>query len=401
MRSTHENEKGTALAMALFISIVLFGIAAAYFSLSFGGYENSTREMACVQARLAADDGLDLAIAEVKSLVDPGGDGLGDLTTTAPDGRTITVAVERVSTSLFELHSVAVLARARSGADMVAEIAPSQELEFSPEAAVCTRGPVITTGGICIDGRDWNFGGTAVVGPGTWGILSTGTIANTGSSMVGGNGIPPAKPAPPGTQLGGYTWSDGVNQDGDGATDEEAWDGIDNDVDGLIDEDTNSYPSDPDVACHLPPGTLKQTAIWYGTYYTTPAQLEAAILAAGNKFPGGAVIFCDFPTWNPADFGSSFNDEPSILVHHNPAGSATMNNIHGKFKGLALVDTLDHFNANVVLLGAMMSFAPAGQTNALGNGNAYFRFSSAAIANLPLVGALKVKIRSWNRSVAQ
>src|SRR5262249_30146659 len=159
-----------------------------------------------------------------------------------------------------------------------------------------------TTGGITIDGRDWNLAGTAVVGPGTWGILSTGIISNTGSSMVGGNGIAPGRPAPPGTEMGGFSWADGIDQDGDGATDEEAWDGIDNDNDGLIDEDTNSYPFNPDVACHLPVGTLQQTAIWTGTYYTSPAQLEAAIVANGNKLPSGVVIYCDFPTWDPADY---------------------------------------------------------------------------------------------------
>src|SRR5262249_30078335 len=155
--------------------------------------------------------------------------------------------------------------------DMVADIAPGQTINFTPNAAISTRGPVITTGGITIDGRDWNFAGTAVVGPGTWGILTTGSIANTGSSNVGGNGIAPSTPPPHGTQLGGYNWCDGINQDGDGATDEEAWDGIDNDGDGLIDEDTNTYPTTPDIACHLEPDTLRQSAIWYGTYYTSPA----------------------------------------------------------------------------------------------------------------------------------
>jgi hypothetical protein len=401
MKTNHEPERGMALAMALLVSIVIFGITGSYFMLSIGGYQNSTCELACVQVRRAAEDGLNLSIAELKSQVDPGADGIGNLVTTRPDGCTLTVTAQRTSPSLFAIHSVAVLTRARYGADVVAEIFPSQQINFAPKAAISTRGPVITTGGITIDGRDWNFAGSAVVGPGTWGILSTGSIANTGSSTVGGNGIAPSRPPQPGTQLGGYSWADGINQDGDPGIDEEAWDGVDNDNDGLIDEDTNSYPINPDVACHLPTDTLRQSAIWYGTYYTSPAQIQAAIVANGNRLPSGAVIFCDFPTWDPVDFGSTYNDQPSIFVHHNASGTATMKNVHGKFKGLMLMDTLDHLNANVILLGAVMSFAPANATNALGNGTAFIRFSSAAIANLPLVGALKVRIRSWNRAATQ
>ena len=97
MRTDFERQKGMALAMALLISITIFGICGAYFTLSIGGCENSSRELSNVQARKAADDGLNLSLAEIKSLADPGGDGLGALTATAPDGRTITVSVNRVS----------------------------------------------------------------------------------------------------------------------------------------------------------------------------------------------------------------------------------------------------------------------------------------------------------------
>ena len=77
-----------------------------------------------------------------------------------------------------------------------------------------------------------------------------------------------------------------------------------------------------------------------------------------------------------------------------------MQNVHGKFKGLMLMDHLDHLNANVVLLGAGAAFAPANESNALGNGDAYIRFSSAALAQLPLVGEMKVRIKCWHRAVA-
>jgi len=42
-----------------------------------------------------------------------------------------------------------------------------------------------------------------------------------------------------------YWYDDGIDNDGDGAADEEQIDGIDNDGDGLIDEDSDHHPSDP------------------------------------------------------------------------------------------------------------------------------------------------------------
>jgi hypothetical protein len=407
MRTTTRHQEGAALAMALLILIIIFGIAESYFILSMGGWENSDREVACVRSRLAAEDGLSLSIAELKSGTDVDGDGLGNLTATAVDGRQITVTAVNlgptsyVNSFLYQLHSVAVLRRAQCGADLVAEIIPPQPIDFEARAAITSNGPVLTTGSITVDGRDWNLNGTAVVGPGTFGISSTSTITNTGSSSVGGAGMAPDGPPPPGAQEPIADWSDGADQDGDGSVDEENFDGIDNDDDGLIDEDTSDYPSTPDVALHLPEGTLRDAAIASNTYYTSQTQLDAAIAANGNKMPGGVVIYLDFPLWEPADLGNQFNSPPSVLVHHNATGNALMKNVHGRFVGLVFADLIDHLNGDVEILGALMTFASGAGGNAYGNGNAHIKLCTAALENLPEVGQTQVKIRSWSRATAQ
>ena len=44
--------------------------------------------------------------------------------------------------------------------------------------------------------------------------------------------------------LNNYWYDDGMDNDGDGRTDEETLNGIDDDGDGLVDEDTDFHPQD-------------------------------------------------------------------------------------------------------------------------------------------------------------
>jgi hypothetical protein len=402
------SQAGAALVMALLISVMLFGIAGAYMTVSYGGFDNSTRELAIIQARLGAEDGIQLSLAELKSGVDADADGLGNLTVTE-EGRTITATCTSLGGNLYRIHSVGVTGRARKGATVVAERIPTGALSFSPRAAITAQGSVTTLGGIVVDGRDWNITGTAVVGPGKYGVSSTSTIVSGGSSKIGGNGIAPSALSLLGTREMLASWSDGINQDGDGSTDEENFDGIDNDGDGEIDEDTHGYPKDPDVELGLVPGTLKAAAQSMGTYFTTQAQVDACITANGGKMPGGKIIYVDFSPWQPATLSSSsgpgsgsWNTTPSVIVHHNAAGNALMKNVHGSFLGLVLCDGVTHLNGDFTLLGALMSFAPASYGNAFGNGNANVKLCTAALTNLPTLGtAANVRIKAWERAVAQ
>jgi hypothetical protein len=386
IRGRSDGQEGTALIMSLLVSFVMFGIAGAYMTLSAGGFEGSSVEQATVQARLGAEDGIHLSIAELKSGVDANGDGLGTLTSTAADGRTITVTATDLGNNLFQIHSVAVLRRARSGADVVAEMVPLGGISFAPKAAITAEGPVATLGNITVDGRDWNINGTALVGPGKYGISSMGSITNSGNSKVGGNGIPPSKPPLPGSQDPFSDWSNGNDDDGDGA----------------IDEDTKDYPSTPDVSLGLPEGTLKNSAIATGSYFGSVAAFDAWVAANSGVVPGGKIIYCDFALWEPVVLGNAFNSPPSIIVHHTANGMAQMKNVHGMFKGLVLADFVVHLNGDFVILGALMSFGDDSMGNAFGNGAAFVKLCTAALANLPApAGASAAKIRAWNRAVAQ
>lgn len=285
---------------------------------------------------------------------------------------------------------------------MIAEKIPLGALNYgAAQGAISAKGPVVATGSIVIDGRDWNDLGTSVVGPGTYGISSMSTITHSGNAKVGGHGIAPAKPPPAGTVDPNAPWIDAVDNDGDGVLDEELFDGIDNDGDGVADEDTHGFPTSPDVALHLAPNTLKNAAISTNTYFTTAAQVDACIAANGGRLPGGKIIYCDFSAWQPVNLGSAFNSPPSILVQHNATSSATMGNVTGAFKRLMLIDQIQHFTGNFILVGGVMSFSSTALGNAFGLGNAQILYSSAVLANLPTAGSLSaVRIKSWDRSVA-
>src|SRR5262245_52346977 len=120
-----ESQDGTALVTALMITGLLFAIAGAYLVLAHGGFENSTREMETVQARLAAEDGLNLSIAELKTGIDTSNDGVGNVTSTASDGRVITVTATPLGGNLYRVHSQARLRRANAAAEVVVERFPT------------------------------------------------------------------------------------------------------------------------------------------------------------------------------------------------------------------------------------------------------------------------------------
>jgi hypothetical protein len=66
-----------------------------------------------------------------------------------------------------------------------------------------------------------------------------------------------------------------------------------------------------------------------------------------------------------------------------------------------LADYIDHLNGDVTILGALMTFGSGVGGNAFGNGNANIKLSTAVLNNLPTVGEIQVKLRSWSRAPAQ
>jgi hypothetical protein len=379
---------------------ILVGVAAVYLMVSHAGVQASNREYAAVRARIASEEGLHLSIAELRTGVDSDTNGVGTIAFVGLDGRSANASVTDLGGSIWRIHSVAVVDGARLGSEVLAQVLPTESLPFPARAAITAAGPVTTLGNINVDGRDWRGDGSGLTGdPGVFGISSGQSITIGGSSSVGGNGSAPNNPPNPAAVDSFSVWGNGADDDSDGVADEESWNGLDDDGDGLIDEDTSDYPGSPDLLFMLPEGTLAAIAQAAGTHFTTEAAFSSYLSSNGGSVPGGVIIYLAFDEWSPADMGSGFNDPPSVIVHHNPAGTALMKNLHGQFKGLLIADFVEHINGDFMMLGALMSFADDAYGNAFGNGNADVLFSSEVLGNLPAASTKnRVRVLSWRRA---
>lgn len=205
----------------------------------------------------------------------------------------------------------------------------------APPAAVAIAGVAQTTGNITVDGRDHNASGTLTGAPGIYGIsTSSPSFVQSGSSDVGGNGIPPANPANPVT----------------------------------IQVNAPLLPTTPEGILGLSPGSLDQ----YKT--TTPPS---------SSFSG--VVYLT-TSWVSANLDGS----TGILIVHNSTGTTELKNVQGTFKGLIITDDMVHINANAMVIGAVYGLKSGGVT--IGNGNADVLYSSSVLAGLPLVN---YRISSW------
>ncbi|MFT7619995.1 MAG: hypothetical protein ACI97A_003652 [Planctomycetota bacterium] len=392
-------QSGTVMVTTIFLVIVVVVLSMSYLSASFQFGISSASEKNLMRARLVAEEATYLSIAELKAGVDTDGDGLGALSFQGADARNATTLVEDLGGNLYRIHSNGTFGTTSQAIECVVQMIPAGALNLSARAAVTAEGPVLTSGNINVDGRDWDEWGNNIVGPGVFGISTTQTVAQNGSSTIGGVGSAPNGPAAPGSFEQFASWADGVDNDGDLLTDEELFDGIDNDGDGLIDEDTSNFPSDPDVMFGLPKDTLKQIAQAAGTYFDSETELNNYISSNGGNVPGGVVLFAEFDLWQPVDLGNGFNDPPSLVVHHNSTGTAVMKNVHGAFRGMLMADFVEHVNGDFVLVGAFMSFSDESIGNAFGNGGADILYSSSVLGGLPGGnGSSRARVLSWRKA---
>ena len=395
-----QDEQGTILLIALGLVFSLSAACTLYLSASNSARRTSAFEHDLLRSRRASEEGIYRSIDELRLITDGDSNGMGNITFVGQDSREIIVGLEPLGGDLYRVRSRGQHPLAAYTTDALIQVIPSDPLSLDARAAITARGPVTTTGSIMVDGRDWAADGSGLVGPGTFGISTTYNVTRMGSSTIGGNGSAPAKTTNPAIIEEFANWANGIDEDGDGATDEEAWDNIDNDGDGLIDEDTNSFPETPDAAFKIPEGTLKAAAMAQGTYFTSAAAANAYFVANGGHVPGGKIIYCEFGLWEPVAFGGALNADPSLVIHHLPDGSAHSKNIHGELKGMFIADYITHINGDFMLLGAVMTFAPDAIGNAYGNGNADIRFSSEVLGNLPTAQpqTQKVRILSWSKA---
>ncbi len=211
--------------------------------------------------------------------------------------------------------------------------------------AATVNSSVTTSGNIVIDGRDHNADGSLTGDPGVDGISCAGTITQTGSSTIGGNGNAPASPALPSS----------MEQLVNPFPSTQPWD--------ILGVSQAWFQANVPVHDTPPPAGSS------GIYYYTP--------------PSG--------TWNPVDLGNS----SGILIVHNADNTATMKNLNGTFTGLIISDQITHINGTATIYGAVITTNQVGNT--LGNGNALVAYSSSVLSGLGvLVGS---QTGSWKRTL--
>jgi hypothetical protein len=227
---------------------------------------------------------------------------------------------------------------------------PQWYIPGATKAAITANNPVLTLGNITVDGRDHSKTGTLLAGAGTYGVWTTKTYTQSGSSRVGGTysgtDYAPAKPGNANTYAQNQTWPGG-------------------------------YPGTPDSllggpAMGFPEGFVKavaQSGYNGSQYVTNPSTLH---------YPLSGVTYVELPsagTWQSMDITGS-----GILIVHNTSKNAIMKNLNsGTFVGLMIVDDLVHFHGATLIGGAVCLSANPSEGNCIGNGNGDVLYSREAI----------------------
>jgi hypothetical protein len=384
-------EKGSALILAIVITLVVAGMSGTYLTLSVSKKDATFKEVEREKAFYAAEAALAQAKYELSSGRDYDTPGLGNVTLNGLANTTCAVTLDTVGLTGNQKRLTAVCTFGGAGKGRtdrsIEEVVdkPTTRVSSLGLGAIVSEDPLDFSGNTTVDGRDWNMANTAVVGPGVVAAMSGGAITVGGSSALGGNGnAPPASGASVGALDADHNW---------------AADGLDNDRDGTVDQPSETYPSDPDQALGLPSGTLMNAAKETGTYFTTQAAYMLAVTLNGGRMPEGKVVYCDFIPAPPFEVGTTMNGAPSILVVHNAASNAIMKNVHGSFKGLLLADKIEHVNAGTEILGMIQAWGQFG--NVFGNGASTIKFSSEVLANLPAVAVNQLYVRKSYREVVR
>lgn len=322
----YQDRQGMVMVTFFLFVTVLLALLAAASSLSIADYRASERAMNSLKAFYLAEAAVDRKLAEVNA------------------GNTANIASTSLGDGTYSAtYVVAGSQRTITGSGTVSGITRqitatiSTSVSFAPQSAVMVDGGTASTsGGINIDGRDHDINGNLTGGTGTYGVVTSGTFSQGGSSVIGGNGIAPARPADPATIL----------------------------------EGSAGYGTqDPEQILGLPAGTLD-------AYKMTRAEF----LAAATPLNGIYYIYDSSNVQlNAYDFGSSGAPGKGIIICHNAANTCEIKNMHGYFTGLVISDKFEKINGSAELRGALIVTNPSGAT--IGNGSAEIKYSSAAINN--------------------
>lgn len=218
------------------------------------------------------------------------------------------------------------------------------------QGGLASRNAVSTSGNMQVDGRNHDLNGNLIAGSGTYGIWTTSTISQGGSSDIGGTysgtDYAPSRPAN----------SHAIKASGS--------------------YPSGSFPDTPDkvfggIASGFSEGTLKNLAISGangGQYVTDPSDLSS---------PFSGVTFVELPsggTWQTMNISGT-----GVLIVHNATGNAIMKNLNsGTFKGIIIADDIIHVHTTIIGAVIGLSASPS-EGNCLGNGNGSIKYSRDAV----------------------
>ncbi|MCA9322755.1 MAG: hypothetical protein KDB53_18585, partial [Planctomycetes bacterium] len=165
-----ESEAGFVIITVMFMVVVIAVLSISYLGASFEYGRATSFENDLARARLAADEGVHLSLAELKTGADLQGDGLGNLIFAGADTRQIVVAAQDLGGGLYRIRSTGNVNQTSQAVDCIAQLLPPTALTLNARAAVTAEGPVVTSGNINVDGRDWDEWGAFIQGAGVFGI---------------------------------------------------------------------------------------------------------------------------------------------------------------------------------------------------------------------------------------
>lgn len=254
------------------------------------------------------------------------------------DGDTIKIVV-----------SATVSSSTKTQTTYVAITPPASATTAAIQGGVSSNSPIETKGNLIIDGRNHDLNGTLVSNTGIYGVWTTSTLNQSGSSKIGGTksstDYAPSKPANSNTVKTSGSFSGG-------------------------------FPISPDEvfggsSAGFPDGTIKDFAISGANgsqYVTDPSDLTT---------PFSGITYVELPngeTWQSMSISGT-----GVLIVHNANRNAIMKNLNsGTFKGIIIADDIIHVHTSIY--GAIISLSSSpSDGNCIGNGNGSILYSKAAV----------------------
>lgn len=327
----HKNEKGAILIWFYLLITVLLITGGSLYALAFQESRIVAIEQARNNAFYLAEAGLDRKLEEIRN---SNTTNIASTNINAPNPASGSYSVT-YDVSAKQVQSTGTFGGiSRTVTAVTAAIPPP-----GAKAAITSEGDISFSGSIKVDGRNYDASGNLTGDPGTYGASAGGTVTQSGSSDIGGNGFEPASPANP----------------------------------AAIEENAT------------------------GNTYTTPEELLGVAVGSLDSYktstppatPFNGIVYFTGDSWIAPDLGDDSNPSTGILIVHNATNNALLKNIHGTFKGLIIADDLVQINGDAVVLGALIAKTSTGTT---GNGSAVVKYSLEILETLP---AGNVDLLSW------